>query len=94
MGCNEVKEDKLPALLCEFENENEEQKFYCLQLKDKFQHQKKVRFEIKSMAGTQFSIKFKMKGKIYDIQNIFENNEDATNKALKKMYDLLDGKSK
>ncbi len=94
MGCNEVKDENLPALLCEFENNNEEQKNYLIQLKDKFRHDKKIRFEIKSMDGTNFSVKFKMKGKIHNIQNDFENNEEAMNKALLQMYEILDGKIK
>ena len=94
MGCNESKDKNLPTLLCEFEINNEEQKKYCLDLRDRFNHDKIIRFEIKSMDGTNFSVKFKIKGKIYDIQNIFENSEEAKNNALQQMYDLLDGKRK
>ena len=57
MGCGESK-NQLPTLLCFFENGNEQQKDYCLKLKDQFRHEKPIRFEIKSTPGVNFSIKF------------------------------------
>ena len=88
MGCNETKD--LPALLCFFELGNEAQKNYCLQLKDHFQHNKKISFEIKSTKGMSFSVKFRINGKLHEIQSSFVNTEEAMNQALQQMYNLLD----
>ena len=87
MGCDESK-DSLPVLMCFFEVGNEQQKNYCLQLKDNFHHVKSVRFEIKSLAGVNFSIQFKLNGETHKIQTIF--NEDEMQNTLNKMYELLD----
>ena len=88
MGCDETKD--LPALLCFFEAGNEDQKNYCLKLKDNFQHNKRIRFEIKSLMGIKFSIKFKINGKVHEIQTNFDSTEGAMNQALQQMYNLLD----
>ena len=93
MGCDASK-DQLPALLCFFETGNEEQKQYCLKLKDNFQHERAIRFEIKSSPGVNFSIKFKLKGKIHDIQNEFDSTEFTMNQTLEKMYKILDENKK
>ena len=93
MGCSESKDSNLPVLLCFFEVGNEEQKEYCLKLKDNFQHQKAIRFEIKSTPGVPFSIKFKLKGEQNprNIQVTFDNSEQAMKDSLEKMYRILDG---
>ena len=62
MGCNEAKEQNYPLMLCFFIPGNEDQKNYCLSLKDNFKHEKPIRFEIKSMPSVPFAIKFKIKG--------------------------------
>ena len=93
MGCDASK-DQLPALLCFFETGNEEQKQYCLKLKDNFQHERAIRFEIKSSPGVAFAIKFKLKGKIHDIQNEFDSSEFTMNQTLEKMYKILDENKK
>ena len=89
MGCNESK-DQLPTLLCFFETGNEEQKQYCLKLKDNFRHEKPIRFEIKSSPGVTFSVQLKYKGKINKIQSVFNNNEDEMQNSLNIMYKILD----
>ena len=89
MGCNESK-DQLPALICFFETGNEQQKKYCLKLKDNFRHQKPIRFEIKSSPGVQFSIKFKIKDQLHSIQSVFNDSEDQMNNSLNIMYKYLD----
>ena len=91
MGCGESK-DKLPTLLCFFEFGNEDQKNYCLKLKDQFKHEKAIRFEIKSSPGVSFSIQFKINGNTHKIQTIY--NEEELETSLKKMYDLLDESGK
>ena len=90
MGCGESKE-KLPTLLCFFETGNEEQKNYCLKLKDNFKHEKPIRFEIKSSPGVNFSIKFKIKEKLYNIESVFNDSEVQMNNSLNIMYKYLDG---
>ena len=96
MGCDESKNVNYSALLCYFEIGNEEQKKYCLDLKDHFQHEQPIRFEIKSTPNVPFAIKFKLKGEKepHNIENNFNNTEERMKESLQKMYDLLDGKQK
>lgn len=90
MGCDETK-DSYSLLLCFFEVGNEDQKEYCLKLKDSFQYEKPIRFEIKSTPGVPFCIKFKLKGEPEprNIQETFDNSEQAMNDTLNKIYQLL-----
>ena len=88
MGCDADKERKIPILLCDFEKGNDDQKDYCLKLKDNFQHKKTIKYQIKS--ADEFSVKFKLNGKIYNIQNIYDSKEAGMNKTLQEMYTLLD----
>ena len=91
MGCGESKDQNYPTLLCFFNQGDEEQKSYCIKLKDNFRHEKAIRFEIKSLAGVPFSIKFKYNGQIHEIQNVYNNSEETMNESLQKMYGILDG---
>ena len=88
MGCDADKERKIPILLCDFEKGNDDQKDYCLKLKDNFKHKKTIKYQIKS--SDEFSVKFKLNGKIYNIQNIYDSTEAGMNKTLQEMYTLLD----
>ena len=90
MGCDAEKEKKFPNLLCDFEKGNQEQKEYCIKLRDNFQHKTTIRYQIK--YGEQFSVKFQLKGKIHMIQNNFDNSEECMKKTLQDIYNLLDGK--
>ena len=94
MGCNDAKETNYPTLLCFFETGNEEQKDYCIKVKDNFQHERAIRFEIKSSPGVNFAVKFKINGKIHDIQESFDPSDFAMNQALEKMYKILDENKK
>ena len=94
MGCDNAKEKNYPVLLCFFETGNEEQKQYCIHLKDNFKHEKAIRFEIKSSPGVEFSVKFKLNGKIHEIQSNFDSSEETMNQSLEKMYSLLDQNNK
>ncbi len=87
MGCTQANET--PTLICFFEQGNEEQKAYCIKLKDSFHHEKTIKFEVKSVPQVNFSIKFKVNGKLHEIQNTFENSEGAMQSTLQKAYDLL-----
>ena len=93
MGCNESKDNNYPVLIGFFEAGNEEQKAYCIKLKDNFRHEKSVRFQISSPPGVNFSIQFRVKGQAepIKIQEKFDSSEEAMNEALEKMYKILDG---
>ena len=92
-GINYEKEllnkDEYPTLICFFEKGNEKQKDYCIKLKDNFFSEKTIRFEIKSVPGTPFSIQFKIKDNISVLQNEFNNDEETMNQTLQKAYELL-----
>jgi len=88
--CGNAQESNQPTLLCFFEIGNEEQKNYCLRLKDNFHHSKTIRFEIKSIPNTPFSIKMRIRGKLNEIQKIYENSDETMNKTLTAAYKLLD----
>ena len=89
-GINYEKEllnkDEYPTLICFFEKGNEKQKDYCIKLKDNFFSEKTIRFEIKSVP---FSIQFKVNGKIHEIQNTFDDSDEALRSTLFKAYNLL-----
>ena len=86
MGCCGSK-DKYQTLICFFETKNEAQKNYCIKLKDSFKNEKTIRFEIKSVPNTPFSIQMKIKDKITVIQE--EYNEEVMEETLNKAYQLL-----
>ena len=85
-GINYEKELLYPKLICFFEIGNQEQLAYCIKLKDHFFSEKKIRFEIKSIP---FSIQFKVNGKIHEIQNTFDDSDEALRSTLFKAYNLL-----
>lgn len=91
MGCNETKDNNIPVLLCYFEYGNEDQKNYCLRLKDNFHHEKTIRFEIQTIPNMGFSIKFKLNANQQPqiVQSQFDDSENAMNNTLNKCYSLL-----
>ena len=89
MGCCGGKKDKYPTLICFFETKNEEQKAYCIKLKDNFKSDKTIRFEIKSLPNVPFKIQFKKDGKISDLQTEYSNEEEVMKETLQRAYDLL-----
>ena len=89
MGCCGGKKDKYPTLICFFETKNEEQKAYCIKLKDNFKSEKIIRFEIKSLQNVPFKIQLKIKNKIHDLQTEYSNEDDKMNETLQKAYELL-----
>ena len=89
MGCKNSKDPNVPTLLCFFETGNESQAAYCLKLRDNFQNEKTINYQIKSGEKMAFAIKFKIRNTIHDIQNNFDDSENAMNQSLQKMYDLL-----
>ena len=89
MGCGESKE-KLPTLLCFFETGNEEQKNYCIKLKDNFNYPTSVKYEIKAYAGSTFNILLVIQGQNHSIQTTLnERDENEVKNNLQKIYDIL-----
>ena len=92
MGCAEAKESNFPVLMCFFQIGNEEQKEFCLKLRDSIHHEKTIKYEIKSTAEP-FSIKLKIKNIIHDISTTYTNNsEEEIQKILSEIYRKLDEK--
>ena len=91
MGCcGSSQSDDIPTLLCFFESGNEDQKAYCLKVKNAFKHRRTIKFEIKSIPGVAFSIKFKYEGKLTVIQSQYDNSEETMVDTLQKAYKILD----
>ena len=93
MGCKEVVDPtaNLPTLICIVEPKNENQKNYCLKLKESFNYPNSVKYEIKAFAGSTFSITLQIKGQSHPIQMAFnENNETEIGHALQTIYNILD----
>ena len=85
MGCSETKD--MPSLLFVFEPQNEQQKNYCIKLKDSLQPEKSIKFEVKSFKNSNFSIKLKIRGQEHDIENNFDENQLQS--SIDKIYQLL-----
>ena len=85
MGCSETKD--MPSLLFVFEPQNEQQKNYCIKLKDSLHPEKSIRFEVKSFKNSNFSIKLKIRGQEHDIENNFDENQLQS--SIDKIYQLL-----
>ena len=94
MGCDESKDTNYPLLLCFFETGREDQRDYCIKLKDNFRHEQSIRFQISSPPEVRFSIQFKVKWhpEPLKIQETFDSSDEAMNQALEKMYKILDEK--
>ena len=85
MGCSETKD--MPSLLFVFEPQNEQQKNYCIKLKDSLQPENSIKFEVKSFKNSNYSIKLKKGGQEYDIENTFDENQLQS--SIDKIYQLL-----
>ena len=85
----------IPKLILEFENGNEEQKAFHFKIRDNFQYEKSVGYEILSSdINSNYSIKVKIGKNIYVISNEFKNSEEHLHKILNDIYKLLDEKYK
>ena len=90
MGCCLIEKPNIPVLYCYFELNNKDQKNYCFEFKDAISYEKPIRYEIKG-GKFPFSIKIKINGELYDIQNDYENAKikddlDKLNHYLNKFY--------
>ena len=88
MGCQNSN-SKIPTLLCSFQTDKQEQYSYCLKLRDNFKHEKTINYQIKSGMNLPFKVQFSVRGKIYDIQTVFDDSENTMNQTLQQMYSLL-----
>ena len=90
MGCEETRNSNLPVLMCFFQIGNDEQKEFCIKLKDSCSHQKSIRYEIRE-SNEPFSIKLKLGNNIYNIKTVYiDNSEEEIQKTLKAIYSKLD----
>ena len=90
MGCGESKNSNLPFLTCLFEFSNEEQKHFCLKLKESYSHEKSIRYEIKELKEP-FSITLKLGNKIHNIKTDYiDNSEEEIQNTLNLIYSKLD----
>ena len=87
MGCAQATDT--PTLICFYETGKNEQKDYCIKLKDNFKNEKTIKFEIKSVPQVNFSVKFKVNGRLHVIQTEYNNSETVMNESLEKIYNLL-----
>ena len=80
-----------PLLQCIFKSGNENQKKYCIKLKDNYSNiNKGISFEIKSSKSNGFGIYFIINNKRYRIQEIFDDTIESLNESLNKIYKLID----
>ena len=93
MGCANTKDVQTPTLICFYEADKKEQKNYCLKLKENYNGNKPIKYEIKQIPQVPFGIKLRKNGKIVDIQKIFDNREEVMNETLNKIYDLVENKN-
>ena len=88
MGCDETKDD-IPKVLFFFETGNNDQKSYCLKLKDNIQYDRSIKYEIKSSPGVPFSIKLRIgNNEPVNIQTFYDEKE--LDNSLKKIKETLD----
>lgn len=94
MGCCSADKGKqnVPILLCFYELANDKQKNYCINLRYKWQYNKDVQFDIKSIPQVPFAIKLKIYDEIYEIQGVFDDCDDKLKSTLQQAYDLLNEK--
>ena len=79
----------IAALICNFENQSEEQKTYCLKLRDNVRYPGNIGYEIKAVKDQPFSIKCAVGGKFFLLQNEKNFSLDTMRVTLAKFYKLL-----
>ena len=93
MGCGEVKDKIIPELLCQFESKNEQQKEFCIKLKNKLENEHKIektcKYIICSQPEKPFTITLKIKEKVNIILDKFEDSEEQMDKTIEKLIGYL-----
>ena len=93
MGCSEVKDKNIPELLCQFESKNEQQKEFCIKLKNKLENEHKIektcKYIICSRPEKPFTITLKIKEKVNIILDKFEDSEEQMDKTIAKLIEYL-----
>ena len=87
MGCSEVKDKNIPELLCQFESKNEQQKEFCIKLKNKLETEHKIektcKYIICSQPEKPFAITLKIKEKVINILEKFEESDEQMDNTIK-----------
>ena len=78
-----------PTLICFYEHDNEEQKNYCLKLRDNFKDEKTINYEIKSIPKVHFKIQIIYQNKEEILQDEPDYSDSAMEITLRKAYDFL-----
>ena len=90
MGCTDLKDKQMPALICFYEEGNDMQKNYCMKLKENYNGNKPLKYEIKHIPQVSFSIKLKINGKLIEIEKVFDNSEERIKETLTKINELIE----
>ena len=90
---NQIKinniQNVIATLICSFENNNDEQKLYCMKLKDSIKFPGNIGYEIKSVKEQNFSIKLVIGDKVFFLQNEKNFSDSMMNKTLENLYQIL-----
>ena len=87
MGC--FSSNSIGLILCNYERDNNLQKDYGLKVKTNLRNDKRIKIDIKFLEGDNFFIKFQFNGKVYNIQNSFDDSLSSTNAAIGKIDRLI-----
>ena len=85
MGCSEAK--NIPSLICLFEPQNENQKSYCLKLREQLHPSRDIRYEIRSRLNATFQIQFTVNGQTHTLENRYD--ESQMESTVSEIYKLL-----
>ena len=91
---SKIKKNVFGSLICNFENKNNEQKNYCIKLRNNIKFPIDIGYEIKSFKEDIFSIQFLLNGKIYLLQNEKNYSNEMMINTLNKLYNLLNSNKK
>ena len=78
----------LPKITCFVESRNEQQKNYCMNVRDRLKPKNTVMYEIKSYPGSTFQIFLTLNGQQHPIQTVYDESE--LQNSLDKLNNLLE----
>ena len=84
-----IKNNVIASLICNFSNKENEQRKYCLKIKDNIKYPGDIGYEMKSYKEDLFSIELDIKGKKYILQNEKIYTKEMMEKTINKLYYLL-----